>query len=237
MQPAMMEKARYRQGQRHNRPLDPVVRTVCCQRSQQRITDGYFLAFRYARDGLAMLAAISKLRSDSARAAAWAHPPKGDHRATPARWFGPYSAPTLRHLRRVFATVLLRFTQGYDFGGSSQPTQFSCLGKRHPKCRSSVLANASIYGTIRICPSLLSRRRDRIGLVVLHEMLHQLGQIRDQRDPVCRRGRETRCYGAGALRLVRHGRHGKALNNNDNLAQFAYFATQAISGHRRELST
>ena len=215
----------------------PEIRSVCCQKSASSIHEGYLLAYRYARAGLAVLVAISRMHSHRERAIAWSRPLKGAPKLIPQNWFGPYSASALRHLQRSFAAVVLRFTKGYQVSGGFRATQFMCLGEDHRKCRKGVLANASIYGTVRVCPSLLSRRADRIGVVVLHEMFHQLGDIRDQWDPVCRRGGESRCYGNGALRLVRYRKFNKALKNNDNLAQFAYFAERGSRGLSRKVAT
>jgi hypothetical protein len=58
-------------------------------------------------------------------------------------------------------------------------------------------------------------------MVVLHEILHQKLGLDDQRDSVCQRGEESRCYRYGARQLVMFGKLEKGLRNNDNYAFFA----------------
>jgi hypothetical protein len=139
----------------------------------------------------------------------------------PAYWFGPYSEERVRFVLHVFRHVLQRFEQGYRFGQEVRPVRIECLAAGARKCRTSVLANASRYGTVRVCPRLLHKAPDVGGMVVLHEILHQKLGLDDQRDSVCQRGEESRCYRYGARQLVMFGKLEKGLRNNDNYAFFA----------------
>lgn len=191
----------------------------------------YAQGYAYAKAGQHFLDRVGRLPSGAQRIV-WHKGPRpasfGGRLLAPANWFGPYSAMRLVTVARTFDSVVERFEKGYPIDGRFRPVRFECLPSSAAKCRSTVLANASVFGVARICPRLLAKPVASGGAVVLHELLHQALGVGDQRHQVCRRGNESRCYRAGALRLVSEGHTDVALRNNDN---YVYFA-RALYQHR-----
>jgi hypothetical protein len=206
-----------------------------------RLESFYRRGYAYAKAASAFLGRLSNL-SPAARREIWdgrssrlsSH---GTERSTvPGHWFGPYSGAHLRFVRRTFRLVVRRFEHGFDMPDGARPVHFACLDGSYGRCQQGLLGNASIYGTIRVCPRLLEKPVAEGGVVVLHEMLHQELFVGDQRDRICRVGTETRCYRDGARRLVRAGKVRKAILNNDNYAFFAkhvFLASRARSDAAR----
>jgi hypothetical protein len=211
----------------------------CGEATRQKLEEFYKQAYLYAKAAQQFLAQLVKLPVEQRTAiwngqghcctsGNWYH-----YSPVPAYWFGSYSESRVNFVLRTFTNVLQRFEQGYRFESQYRPIKFHCLTSKVDRCRSGVIANASQYGTVRVCPRLLKKTVCVGGMVVLHEMLHQDLGVGDQRDVVCKRGDENRCYRRGARHLVAHQKLGKALRNNDNYAFFAraiyrhMFLTQA----------
>jgi len=115
----------------------------------------------------------------------------------------------------VVRGVLDRFTRGYSKGGKTVPTTLACFPASYDRCRTGLLGNATIYGTLRFCPQLLERGVAEVAKVVLHEMLHQGLGVGDRRHENCQ-GSKHRCYREGALALVESGGYDLAGRNIDN---------------------
>lgn len=135
------------------------------------------------------------------------------------RLFGPFRVARLRKLVAVVRGVLGRFTRGYADGRGSMPTTLMCFPENHERCRTGLLGNASIFGTLRFCPRLLKRGVADVANVVLHEMLHQGLGVGDRRHENCE-GSKHRCYRKDALALVESGRYDLAARNIDNFVAF-----------------
>ena len=143
------------------------------------------------------------------------------------RVFGPFRVPRLRKLIAVVRGVLDRFTRGYSQAGKAIPTTLMCFPASYHRCRTGLLGNANIFGTLRFCPRLLERGVADVAKVVLHEMLHQGLGVGDRRHDSCQ-GSKHRCYREGALALVESGRYDLAGRNIDNfVALIRHVATRA----------
>ncbi len=178
------------------------------------------LAQRYAAAADDELRAVAAL-SVRERRATWAG--SGNAVASLRHWFGPYSNSRLRFIARVFAESRKRLHQGFDIAGKREPMRIKCLSERGTRCetRRLLLANASDFGTIKVCPRLLSKSLEEGAMTLLHESLHHLMGVNDQRATECSTGGDSRCYRDGARALVLAGKFAKALRNNDNHVSFA----------------
>jgi hypothetical protein len=136
------------------------------------------------------------------------------------RLFGPFRAERLRRVVRVLGGLLRRFREGYLVKGRRVPATIACFSTTYHRCGKGLLGNASIYGTIRLCPQLLRRPVDEVAAIVLHELMHQRLGVGDRRHESCA-GSKRRCYRDGATDLVEAGRHDLALRNIDNFVAFA----------------
>lgn len=136
-------------------------------------------------------------------------------------WFGQFSLEKLEYITFVFESVVQRFEKGFYLGEKFAPTKIKCLTNKQQRCNQGVLANAAEFGTIRVCPRLLNKSDIYGGLVILHELLHQKLGVGDQRDLVCKRGEESRCYRTGARKLIVNDKIVKAMKNNDNYVLFS----------------
>jgi hypothetical protein len=210
-----------------NRLRTPQAWSGCDQATRQKLQNFYQQAYLYTKAAKQFLYRLKDLPPEQ-RKAVWngqGHQCNSARRCryfpVPAYWFGPYSEKRMRFILLVFTQVLQRFELGYRFGRQSRPVRFQCVSAGVGRCRIGVIANASQYGTVCVCPRLLNKTTGVGGMVVLHEMLHQDLGVGDQRDLVCQRSDESRCYRRGARRLVAHQLLEKAIRNNDNYAFFA----------------
>lgn len=121
---------------------------------------------------------------------------------------------------RVFDALVGRFTRGYDTDGRRVAATFACFPASYSRCRNGLLGNASVYGTVRLCPKLLSRSTTAVAAIVLHELMHQGLGVGDRRHEGCD-GSKNRCYRDNAHALVAAGRHDLAVRNIDNYVAFA----------------
>ena len=139
------------------------------------------------------------------------------------RWFGPYSEASRARVLRVLGESRRRLHDGFAAGGARRPMTIKCLSATGTRCerRRLLLANASQFGTIRVCPRLLDKPVEEGAMTLLHETLHHLLGTDDQRAPECSVGGDSRCYRDGARALVAAGKFQKALKNNDNYVSFA----------------
>ncbi|MBF2001812.1 MAG: hypothetical protein IGS38_13940 [Synechococcales cyanobacterium M58_A2018_015] len=199
----------------------------CSEANRQKLNDFYEQAYWYTKVTQRFLSELVKLPVDQ-RIALWNGQGHDcisgnwcQYSPVPAYWFGSYSKKRIRLVLRTFTHVLQRFERGYQFEEEYRPVRFRCLTNKVGRCRTGVIANASEYGTVRVCPRLLKKTICVGGMVVLHEMLHQDLGVDDQRDVICKRGDEKRCYRRAARHLVTHQKLDKALRNNDNYAFFA----------------
>ncbi len=206
---------------------EPRTWSQCNQATRKKLNVFYEQAYLYAKTAQWYLAYVMGLSVElriaiwnglgkRCKSENWCH-----YSPVLAYWFGPYSEQRMRFILRTFSRVLQRFEHGYRVGQEYRPVRFRCLTTKVKRCRSGVIANASEYGTVLVCPRLLKKTTCVGGMVVLHEMLHQDLGVGDQRDVVCKRGDENRCYRRGARHLVEHQKLEKALRNNDNYAFFA----------------
>ncbi|MFV8752589.1 hypothetical protein ACNOYE_18735 [Nannocystaceae bacterium ST9] len=187
----------------------------CTAAQAQKLHDAYAVAAAVARSASKYTQQLA-LRCARGQNLAW-------HDGPAPRFFGDFRADKVRKIVNVFSGVETRFREGFVDSTSIEAPRIECFGRDHGRCRQGLLANASIFGTIRVCPSLLERSTREVALVLLHEMLHQGLGVGDRRHPVCRSGkkRDMRCYREGAVRLVEEGRSDLALQNNDNYVGFA----------------
>lgn len=185
-------------------PLTPRVAT-CEPKQRAKLLAAYHTAYHWARAAAAWLARWVK--SPSVRRE-W-------NAGVVGRLFGPFRIPRLRKLVGVVRGVLERFTRGYSKGGKTMPTTLMCFPASYHRCRSGLLGNANIFGTLRFCPRLLEQDVTAVAKVVLHEMLHQGLGVGDRRHENCE-GSKHRCYRDGALALVESGRYDLAARNIDN---------------------
>ncbi len=185
-------------------PLAPRVGT-CDPRRRAKLLAAYGLAYRW------VVSAANWLKR-------WVKSP-----ALPREWntgivgrlFGPFRVPRLRKLIEVVRGALDRFVRGYSKEGKTLPTTLACFPSSYTRCRTGLLGNATIFGTLRFCPQLLERGVADVAKVVLHEMLHQGLGVGDRRHENCQ-GSKNRCYREGALALVKSGRYDLAGRNIDN---------------------
>lgn len=205
----------------------PTVAT-CDPAARSKLLSAYQIAGAWLRTAAAWLRRA--LGSSSARDA-W-------ERGALRRAFGPYSPMRARQVLRVIRGVLDRFERGFSHGDQRRPPVLACLPASYRRCRTGLLGNASIYGTLRFCPRLLSRDVTGVAKVVLHEMMHQGLGVGDQRHADCD-GSRHRCYRDGARALVAAGRYDLALRNIDNyVALVAHFgAARATSPGARRSET
>lgn len=208
-------------------PRRPAIWKGCSSAKRKKLEGFYACAYLYAKSAelfmnrLASYPAPDRRHIWNERKKARTADTFDEYSGAPSHWFGRYAEANFRFVHKTFKRVTDRFEKGYDFGGKKRPVKFACLSESTGRCRSSLLANASIYGTIRVCPRTLRKPLNEGALVILHEMLHQRLGIGDQRDRICNRGSDARCYRIGARKLVRAGDLRKALRNNDNYAYFA----------------
>ena len=123
-------------------------------------------------------------------------------------------------MAQVFRGLIRRFRRGYEIGGRRRPPTLACFPKSYGRCRTGLLGNASIFGTVRVCPQLFARGPSEVAAVVLHELMHQDLGVDDQRHGICT-GSKNRCYREGAIDLLRAGRFDLAVHNIDNFVRFA----------------
>ena len=225
---------RVRGRQAGGRPRSPDVISRCSADARRRLEQIHACAYLYAKAASLFLDRLSSMTA-KARSRVWNQvgdvAVSGGYSGAPQYWFGPYADTRFRFIRETFRLVVRRFEKGFDFGNEVRPVRFLCLPGSGGRCRGTLLANASIYGTVRVCPRALQKPVVEGGLVILHEFLHQELMVGDQRDRVCRSGEDPRCYREGARRLVQAGKYGKAIRNNDNYAYFArgvYFAQGSL---------
>lgn len=192
--------------------IDPT--TSGCSPAQVRnLRDAYAQAEFLAQGALLYLRAMGKMCSRG-RQQAW--------EAGPARvYFGRWSGRKVQFVVRAFSRLGVRFQEGFLDTTSISAPRIECFPQDHARCHRGLLANASIYGTIRVCPSLLKRPTGEVAAVLLHEMLHQGLGVTDQQHHACGSRKDHRCYRGGALRLVEGGRDDLASRNNDNYVGFA----------------
>lgn len=197
-------------------PLTPRVAT-CEPQRRAKLLAAYQTAYRWVQASVAWLERWVK--SPSLRRE-W-------NAGVVRRLFGPFRVPRLRKLIAVVRGVLDRFTRGYSKDGKAIPTTLMCFPASYHRCRSGLLGNANIFGTLRFCPRLLERAVPDVAKVVLHEMLHQGLGVGDRRHDSCQ-GSKHRCYRDGALALVESGRYDLAGRNIDNfVALMRHVATRA----------
>lgn len=208
-------------------PRRPMAWKTCSPAARKKLEGFYACAYLYAKSAELFMNRLASYPAPD-RKHIWNERKKGktadkfdEYNGAPSHWFGRYAEANFRFIHKTFKHVIARFEKGYDFGGAKRPIKFECLSGNWGGCRSSLLANASIYGTVRVCPRTLRKPLNEGALVILHELLHQRLNIGDQRDRVCDRGSDARCYRIGARKLVRAGNLRKALRNNDNYAYFA----------------
>lgn len=199
----------------------------CNETTRQKLEAFYKQAYLYTKVAQRFLSQLVKLPAEQV-ISIWNgqkhHCISGEwcqYSPIPANWFGSYSVKRIDFILRTFTHVLQRFEHGYLFENRYRPVKFRCLISKMDRCRTGVIANASQYGTVRVCPRLFNKSVPVGGMVVLHEFLHQDLGVGDQRDVVCKRGDEDRCYRRGARHLVAHQKLKKAIRNNDNYAFFA----------------
>lgn len=185
-------------------PRTPIVRG-CTPATRDKLLAAYRLAFgwvRHAAQWLRGFAASKQLAN------AWAS-------SVLSRTLGPFSMRRVRRLVRLVRRLLDRFEHGFEHGGGRRPTTLACFPASYHRCRTGLLGNASIYGTLRFCPRLLERDVSGVAKVVLHEMMHQRLGVDDQRHADCT-GSKDRCYRESARTLVSAGRYDLAGRNIDN---------------------
>ncbi len=190
-------------------PVPPRIAT-CEPQARARIEAAYRKAYAWAaaaQSWLARLVAGGDIRSR------W-------NRGVAGRLFGPFRAERLRRVVRVLGGLLRRFREGYVVNGRRVPPTIACFSTSYHRCGKGLLGNASIYGTIRLCPQLLRRSVDEVAAIVLHELMHQRLGVGDRQHESCE-GSKRRCYREGATDLVAAGRHDLALRNIDNFVAFA----------------
>jgi len=200
----------------HSGAVTPRVAT-CEPRRRAKLLAAYQTAFGWVRATEAWLQRW--LRSPSLRRE-W-------NAGFVGRLFGPFRPRRVRKLVAVVRGVLGRFTQGYTSGGKTTPATLMCFPASYHRCRTGLLGNANIFGTLRFCPRLLERGVPDVAKVVLHEMLYQGLGVGDRRHDSCQ-GSKHRCYREGALALVESGRYDLAARNIDNfVALMRHVATRA----------
>lgn len=133
-----------------------------------------------------------------------------------AKAFGGASTEARSRVRLTVNALDDRVTYGFASTPGRQRSTLSIFPTHYSRCKQGLLANASTYGHIRICPSLPRRPIGFITQVLLHELMHQRLGVRDVRSPTCKSGDECRCYREKALALVRSGQTELALRNIDN---------------------
>lgn len=206
-----------RSGDARPGPLAPRVGT-CDPRRRAKLLAGYRLAYRWALSAANWLKRWVKSPSL----------PREWNAGVVGRLFGPFRVPRLRKLVEVVRGVLDRFARGYSKDGRRVPTTLLCFPATYHRCRTGLLGNATIFGTLRFCPQLLERGVAEVAKVVLHEMLHQGLGVGDRRHESCE-GSKNRCYREGARALVESGRYDLAGRNIDN-----YVALMRLVGNRAE---
>lgn len=210
---------------------EPSARLDCSKDRYRRIVTYYRLAYRYTRAANQLMAELALLPQQRRRTR-WNN--QNQTLTSPARWFGPYDDRRFEHVRLTYQSLLERFERGYWRSGRFQAVRVQCLKQHEGRCNVGVLANARVYGTVKVCPRLLSKPTWLGATVIMHEMLHQLHNVGDQRHDLCARSDDNRCYRLGALKLVRHSKLRLAIDNNDN---YAYFATATYArSHSAELA-
>lgn len=190
-------------------PMTPRIAT-CEPRSRAAIVGAYSQAYHWAvaaRRWLVGLAGSGSVR------AKWNASPA-------ARLFGPFRPIRVKRVIRVFDGVVKRFQQGYEIDGRRVAPTIACFRASYSRCRTGLLGNASVFGTIRLCPQLLKRPIPEVAAIVLHELMHQALGVGDRRHESCE-GSKHRCYREGAGDLVASGRHDLAVRNIDNYVAFA----------------
>jgi hypothetical protein len=192
----------------------------CDDRARAELASAYRVALGWVRRAAEWLRGLAR-RGDASRT--W-------HASPLARLFGPFSPQRLRRVVRVVRGLLDRFTHGFTVdGGRLRPT-LACLPPSYERCQTGLLGNASIYGTLRFCPRLLTQAVPAVAKVVLHEMMHQGLGVGDRRHADCE-GSKHRCYRDGAATLVAAGRYDLAGRNIDNYVAFIrHVATGATAG-------
>jgi hypothetical protein len=200
---------------RDSSPLAPRIGT-CDARARATLVRAYHQAYRWAsaaRRWIVQLASSARARDR------WNAGPA-------ARLFGPYQASRVRRVRFVLDGLLRRFHHGYSIRGKQVAPTLACFPESYHRCRKGLLGNASILGTIRLCPRLLERGPLQAASVVFHELMHQGLGVDDQRHQGCD-GSRHRCYSENAPELVRMNRYDLAVRNIDNYVKFAQLIASA----------
>ena len=207
----------------------------CSTEARRKLEGFYGLAHRYATAGAVAMRRLAALPPSERKQRWHGGTNAAPASASPSHWFGPYSEANLRLVVDVYAEVLRRFEQGFAVGDQRSPTRVRCVSATGTRCerRRLLLANASEYGTIRVCPRLLAKGFKAGAMTIFHELIHQKLGVGDRRDAVCSVGDETRCYRDGARALVAAGKYDKALRNNDNYVAFARAVHDLSSGGTR----
>lgn len=177
----------------------------CTPAARDKLLAAYRLAFGWVRQAAQWLRGFAASKQ---LARTWAS-------SMLSRTLGPFSMRRVRRLVRLVRRLLDRFAHGFEERGGRRPTTLACLPASYHRCRTGLLGNASIYGTLRFCPRLLERDVTGVAKVVLHEMMHQRLGVDDQRHEECT-GSKDRCYRESARTLVASGRYDLAVRNIDN---------------------
>lgn len=190
-------------------PMVPNIAT-CEPRARAVVTAAYEQAYRWAAAAHRWLVSFA---SGGSLRRKW-------NSSAAIRLFGPFRADRVRRIFRVFDSLVRRFIAGYEIRGQRVAPTITCFSSSYHRCGKGLLGNASIYGTIRLCPQLLRRPVRQVASIVLHELMHQALGVGDRRHETCE-GSKHRCYREGALDLVSAGRFDLATRNIDNYVAFA----------------
>jgi hypothetical protein len=196
-------------SQRAREPLVPRIDS-CDTRVRTILVTAYREAHRWALAARRWLAQLGSSRNLRER---W-------NGSSAARLFGPYRTSRFQRVLRVFDELIRRFHRGYQISGRWIAPALVCFPMSYSRCRKGLLGNASIFGTVRLCPQLLERGPAQTASVVLHELMHQGLGVDDQRHQACN-GSKHRCYREGAQELVNANRFDLAVRNIDNYVAFA----------------
>jgi hypothetical protein len=206
---------------RHSGPIAPRIST-CAPAARAKILEAHGESYRWAEAARRWM--LGLVTSGQARSR-WTG-------SEAAKLFGPFSAPRVKHVAKVFIGLVRRFQSGYEIGGQHRAPTIGCFPASYGRCKTGLLGNASIFGTIRLCPRLIARPAAEVAAVVLHEMMHQGLGVGDRRHEMCE-GSKNRCYREGADALVGAGRHDLAIRNIDNYVAFARTIASRSTATRR----
>jgi hypothetical protein len=190
-------------------PMAPRI-AACNPDMRKTLVQAYHQAYRWA---LGTRRWLARLMSHADARKRW-------NNGSAARLFGPYALARVRRVFLVFEGLLQRFHRGYEIAGRQVAPTLACFPESYHRCRNGLLGNASIFGTIRLCPRSLARGPLQAAMVVLHELMHQGLGVDDQRHQACN-GSKHRCYRENARELVHENRYDLAVRNIDNYVAFA----------------